>query len=228
MAEGRLQNCIGALYESIAVFVGDFNPKVVADDSNSSGARLFSVELIAAEAFSKGTVSLAQAVGPPSLTTVTIRLARRNLVTDFDDMVVEFDRLWARGWFEMIYVYDEDDLAIQNLKMPFAAPQFGITEEQYDILRRGPVTEIDIRHNPGYLTYQDGRPISIQWLNYWHNTVAARLVGSRRSVLDSIVDVTDLNGPGGLRLRLSAEPWAYDNVFAHERQLRCRSLLGWL
>jgi hypothetical protein len=119
-------------------------------------------------------------------------------------------------------------MAVQNMDMPFAASQYGITENQYTIVQRGPVGEIDTRGNPGYVSYEDGKPISLQWLNYWNAEIASRIVGNRRGLLAKIGKITDLERSGGLQLRLAKKPWSFDDVEAHKKQLECRRVLGLL
>ena len=128
----------------------------------------------------------------------------------------------------MMYAYDEDDMAIQNMDMLFAASQYGITESQYDTVGHGSLKEIDLRGNPGYLSYEGGRPISVQWLNYWSAEISNRIVGNRRHLLAKIGKVTDLERSEGLQLRLAQKPWSFDDVEAHKKQLECRRVLGLL
>jgi hypothetical protein len=156
---------------------------------------------------------------------IGIRLFWRALPRDIEDVVATTDAIWRAGRFDSIYIYDEDDFAIQNLKMFCALSTYGLDQNQVELVTRGPVTEIETSHNPGFWTNREGLQVSVQWLNYWSREAQNLMFGGRPHEFPSGSEVTDL-GDGALRLRLSMKPGRFDDEAFHLLQLECRRCLG--
>jgi hypothetical protein len=144
---------------------------------------------------------------------------------DVEDVVRRIDAIWCAGSFDALYAYDEDDLSLQNVTGPIHMQDYGLDETQVEFVKKGPVTEIDTRENPGYFENRNGLHVSVQWLNYWSAEAQRMMFGGSLPQLPSGVEVADL-GAGAVRVRLAKRPGRFDDVAFHKLQLECRRCLG--
>lgn len=143
-----------------------------------------------------------------------------------EQIIRAFDAVWSAGECAALYVYDQDDYALQNHTMTLGLEEFGLDPKAVAIVKNAAgLDEIDISENPGVLRVCNGIPESIQWLNYWSVEAQAQLFRTIPASWPPGVLLRHLEN-GTLSLLLGDRPGSYDDVKAHRLQLECRKLFG--
>lgn len=150
----------------------------------------------------------------------------KSVPSSTDAILDALDYIWEVGTFECLYAFDDDDSTIQNLRIPLAMEYYGIKDDQVSFVKKGIVTEIEPRFNPGYWANSGGMLCSIQWLNYWNSLAQTKLFGGPiGGRLPPNVETRQLPS-GAIRVRLSERPGRFDDESFHLLQLECRRCLG--
>jgi hypothetical protein len=169
-----------------------------------------------------GSVSLAHSGQQYSVTAKVLWSQVRACISELIDII---DRIWRCEEWSSLYVYDQDDFSLQNIRGVPAMRHCGIDRDQVELINPfGIADEIDTRANPGYLLNHGGDLLSVQWLNYWSSDSQGRIFTEPPRDFPPGVDVSDL-GHGSFRVRLSDSPGRFDDVEFHRRQLECRCRL---